>query len=132
MDRQPSAPGASLISDGSGNLAAPVGGARGVIPPWPALFPSIAILLGAGPHRRRWHSDAGRSNGVSNHFGPPDLGPRPKCRGPKALARSRLLLLATSRPARWPRSTTATTRTRPMHGSGGPGFSRAAAPVIVI
>src|SRR5580693_3513589 len=43
MDRQPSAPGASAISEGSGNLS--------VLP-----FPSIASSLGADLHRRRWHS----------------------------------------------------------------------------
>src|SRR5256714_3703913 len=60
MDRQPSAPGASAISEGSGNLGPPSGGTRGVVPPRPAEFGSIEALLVtplcAGPHRRRWHS----------------------------------------------------------------------------
>src|SRR6478752_5232492 len=41
MDRQPSAPGASAISEGSGNLGPPSGGTRGVVPPRPAEFGSI-------------------------------------------------------------------------------------------
>src|ERR1700745_4344088 len=60
MDRQPSAPGASVISEGSGNLGAPSGGARGVPPVAGAVVRVHGALLVtrlcAGPHRRRWHS----------------------------------------------------------------------------
>src|SRR6478609_7888127 len=41
MDRQPSAPGASAISEGSGNLGPPSGDIRGVVSPRPAEFGSI-------------------------------------------------------------------------------------------